>query len=229
MLEVRNIKKRFDDLEVLKGVSMVFNTNQITSIIGPSGTGKSTLLRCLIGLETIDEGEIVVDEEKLTYTDAALHAHRQKIGMVFQEWHLFDHFTVLQNITFALKKVKNMSKDQADEKGMELLAKFNLKEKANAYPNELSGGQKQRIAIARTIALEPRYLLFDEPTSALDNATIMEFIDVCHQLVNDNLGIIVITHDLNFAKKVSDQLIELKDGFVMSNVKTEDYFIEKEN
>lgn len=229
MLEVKNIKKRFNDLEVLKGVSMVFNTHQITSIIGPSGTGKSTLLRCLIGLETIDEGEIVVDEEKLTYTEAALHAHRQKIGMVFQEWHLFDHFTVLQNITFALKKVKNMSKDQADQKGMELLARFNLKEKANAYPNELSGGQKQRIAIARTIALEPRYLLFDEPTSALDNATIMEFIDVCHQLVNDNLGIIVITHDLNFAKKVSDQLIELKDGFVVSNVKTEDYFIEKEN
>ena len=229
MLEVKNIKKRFNELEVLKGVSMTFDTNQITSIIGPSGTGKSTLLRCLIGLETIDEGEIVVDGLKLTYSDAALHQHRQKIGMVFQEWHLFDHFTVLQNITFALRKVKNMTQDQANQKGMELLGKFNLVEKAIAYPNELSGGQKQRIAIARTIALEPRYLLFDEPTSALDNETITEFIEVCHQLVNENLGIIVITHDLNFASKVSDQLIELKDGYVLSNIKTEDYFIEKEN
>ncbi|NLW29687.1 MAG: amino acid ABC transporter ATP-binding protein [Erysipelothrix sp.] len=229
MLEVKNIKKRFNELEVLKGVSMTFSTNQITSIIGPSGTGKSTLLRCLIGLETIDEGEIVVDNEKLLYTDAALHAHRQKIGMVFQEWHLFDHFTVLQNITFALRKVKHMTKEEADQKGIELLTKFSLKEKANAYPNELSGGQKQRIAIARTIALEPRYLLFDEPTSALDNETIKEFIDICRQLVNDHLGIIVITHDLNFASKVSDQLIELKNGYVQSNIKTKEYFTEKEN
>ncbi|NLC42188.1 MAG: amino acid ABC transporter ATP-binding protein [Erysipelothrix sp.] len=229
MLEVKHIRKQFDDLVVLKDVSMSFQPNEISSIIGPSGTGKSTLLRCLIGLEKVDEGEVSVDGAILSYTDTGLLAHRQKVGMVFQEWHLFDHLNVLDNITFALRKVKKLSKSEADQIGLNLLEKFNLLSKKDAYTHQLSGGQKQRIAIARTIALEPRYVLFDEPTSALDQETIQEFITICKDLIKLDLGIVIITHDLGFAKSVSTKIYELKDGLVETFMNTGDFFAKGAN
>lgn len=212
MLEVKNIKKKFDDLVVLDDISMQFEPQEISTILGPSGTGKSTLLRCLIGLEKVDSGEVIIDGQLLNYSETSLLAHRQKIGMVFQEWHLFEHLSVIDNITFALRKVKKMSKKDSEIKALELLKKFNLDSRKDAYVHQLSGGQKQRIAIARTIALEPRYVLFDEPTSALDQETISDFITICQDLISLDLGIIIITHDINFASKVSHKIYELKNG-----------------
>ncbi len=212
MLEVKNIRKKFDDLVVLDDISMQFEPKEISTILGPSGTGKSTLLRCLIGLEKVDSGEVIIDGQLLNYSETSLLAHRQKIGMVFQEWHLFEHLSVIDNITFALRKVKKMSKEEANLKAMDLLKKFNLESRRDAYVHQLSGGQKQRIAIARTIALEPRYVLFDEPTSALDIETISDFITICQDLISLDLGIIIITHDINFARKVSHKIYELKNG-----------------
>lgn len=229
MLEVKNIYKSFGELEVLKDVSMSFSTNNISTIIGPSGTGKSTLLRCLIGLEQVDSGTISVDGQVLTYSERALHNHRQKLGMVFQEWHLFDHYTVLKNITFALEKVKKLSKGEAHEFALSLLKKLKLEDKKDVYPNNLSGGQKQRIAIARSIALQPNYLLFDEPTSALDPQTIQELIEICKELINEDLGIIIITHDLNFAKQLSDDIYEMSHGEIISHLPTSEYFKKEEN
>lgn len=212
MLEVKNIKKKFDDLVVLDDISMQFDPQEISTILGPSGTGKSTLLRCLIGLEKVDSGEVIIDGQLLNYSETSLLAHRQKIGMVFQEWHLFEHLSVIDNITFALRKVKKMSKKDSEIKAIKLLKKFNLDSRKDAYVHQLSGGQKQRIAIARTIALEPRYVLFDEPTSALDQETISDFITICQDLISLDLGIIIITHDINFASKVSHKIYELKNG-----------------
>ena len=229
MIETRNLKKNFGDLKVLKGVSQSINKGEKVVIIGPSGSGKSTYLRCLNLLETPDSGEIYIDGIDILDKKNDINKIRQKMGMVFQHFNLFPHLTVLENITLAPLTLKLKTKDQAQEDAYRLLDKIGLRDKADVYPSTLSGGQKQRIAIVRSLAMEPEVMLFDEPTSALDPEMVGEVLAVMEQLAEDGMTMVVVTHEMGFARKVADRVLFMYDGVVLEEGTPEQIFENPQN
>lgn len=216
MIKVVNLHKYFGDLEVLKGVTTDIAKKEVVCVIGPSGSGKSTFLRCLNLLEEPTSGEIFIDGISLMEHRKNINQLRQRVGMVFQQFNLFPHMTVMENITLGPIKLKKMPKEQAEEKAMELLRKVGLPEKSNEYPNRLSGGQKQRVAIARALAMDPEVMLFDEPTSALDPEMVGEVLNVMKQLAEEGMTMVVVTHEMGFAREVADRIL-LMDGGVIAD------------
>ena len=214
MICVHDLCKSFGKNQVLKGISTEIDKGDVVCIIGPSGSGKSTFLRCLNLLETPDSGSIQFEGDELTGKKVDLDRHRQKIGMVFQQFNLFPHMTVLDNLTCAPIMLKNVPKDQAEKKGLELLERVGLRDKANAWPNQLSGGQKQRVAIVRALCMEPDVMLFDEPTSALDPEMVGEVLDVMKGLAKSGMTMAVVTHEMGFAREVSDKVLFLDGGVI---------------
>jgi ABC-type polar amino acid transport system ATPase subunit len=214
MIEVRNLYKRFGNLEVLKGVSLSVGRGEVVVVIGPSGSGKSTLLRCLNYLETPDSGQIFLDGVEVD-PKRNLRQVRQEMGMVFQSFNLFPHMKVLDNITLAPQKVRGTDKESAEKLALELLAKVGLADKAHSYPGELSGGQRQRVAIARALAMQPQVMLFDEPTSALDPEMIGEVLEVMKKLALEGSTMIVVTHEMGFAREVGDRVVFMDDGHII--------------
>lgn len=229
MIKVKNLHKKFDELEVLKGIDEHIRPGEVVVVIGPSGSGKSTFLRCLNQLETATEGEIYVDDELITDPKCDVNKVRQKMGMVFQQFNLFPHLTILENITLAPVMLKKMSKDQAKEKAMELLRRVGLEEKAEAYPVQLSGGQKQRVAIARALAMNPEIMLFDEPTSALDPEMVGEVLDVMKDLAESGMTMVIVTHEMGFAREVASRVIFMDQGIIMENGTPEEVFTNPKN
>ncbi len=223
MIDIKNLHKAYGDHEVLKGIDLHINPKEVVVIIGPSGSGKSTLLRCMNLLEEPTSGSVVVDGMKLT-DGADINKARQEIGMVFQQFNLFPHMTVLKNITLAPMKVRNISKDEAEKTARELLARVGLADKADAYPPQLSGGQQQRVAIARALAMKPKVMLFDEPTSALDPEMVNEVLDVMKGLANDGMTMAVVTHEMGFAKEVGDRLLFVDGGNILEDGDPEEVF-----
>lgn len=229
MIKVKNLHKKFDELEVLKGIDEHIRPGEVVVVIGPSGSGKSTFLRCLNQLETATEGEIYVDDELITDPKCDVNKVRQKMGMVFQQFNLFPHLTILENITLAPVMLKKMTKDQAKEKAMELLRRVGLEEKAEAYPVQLSGGQKQRVAIARALAMNPEIMLFDEPTSALDPEMVGEVLDVMKDLAESGMTMVIVTHEMGFAREVASRVIFMDQGIIMENGTPEEVFTNPKN
>ena len=215
MLYVNNLYKCFGETQVLKGIDEHIKKGEVLVLIGPSGSGKSTFLRCLNLLEKPTSGEITFEGKSITNKECDINKIREKMGMVFQQFNLFPHKTVLENIAMAPIKVKKISKEKAIEKAMELLAKVGLSDKANSYPSSLSGGQKQRIAIARALAMEPDVILFDEPTSALDPEMVGEVLNVMKQLAKDGMTMVVVTHEMGFAKEVGSRIIFMDNGKII--------------
>lgn len=224
LLRIVNLHKRFGDLHVLKGINMEVEKGEVVVIIGPSGSGKSTLLRCINRLEEPTEGKIFLGDLEVTNPKADLNKIRQRIGMVFQQFNLFPHLTALQNVTLAPIKVKKMPKDEAEELGMKLLEKVGLADKADYYPSQLSGGQQQRVAIARALAMNPEVMLFDEVTSALDPELVKEVLDVMKQLARDGMTMLVVTHEMGFAREVGDRVIFMDKGIIIEEGKPEQIF-----
>ena len=220
MIEINNLKKSFGDNEVLKGINAKIGDSEVVCIIGPSGSGKSTMLRCINMLEEPTGGEIIIDGEKVS--ESNINEVRTKMGMVFQGFNLFPNMTVLQNITCAPINVKGISKDEAESKARELLSKVKLPEKADVYPRSLSGGQQQRVAIARALAMEPEIMLFDEPTSALDPEMVGEVLDVMKELAKEGMAMAVVTHEMGFAKEVSDRVLFMDGGYIVEEGKPEE-------
>lgn len=214
MIDIKNLHKSFGEHEVLKGIDLHISPQKVVVIIGPSGSGKSTLLRCMNLLEEPTSGSVVVGGVNLT-GDADINKAREEIGMVFQRFNLFPHMTVLQNITLAPIKVRNMAKDEAERIARELLERVGLSDKADAYPPQLSGGQQQRVAIARALAMRPKVMLFDEPTSALDPEMVNEVLDVMKGLANDGMTMAVVTHEMGFAREVGDRLLFVDEGRII--------------
>lgn len=212
MIKVQNLYKKFGSNLVLNDISATIKQGEVVSVIGPSGSGKSTFLRCLNLLEKPTSGTVLINETDLTAKGADIHKSRQQIGMVFQHFHLFPHLTVLENLTYAPIKVKGLKRAEANDKARLLLAKVGLSDKATAYPSSLSGGQKQRVAIARALAMEPELLLFDEPTSALDPEMVKEVLDVMKDLAKSGMTMVVVTHEMGFAREVADRVIFLDHG-----------------
>lgn len=229
MIKVKNLKKTFGELEVLCGINEHIKKGEVVVVIGPSGSGKSTFLRCINLLETPSEGEIFIDDEKINDPKVDVNKVRQKMGMVFQHFNLFPHLTILGNITLAPVKLKKMTKQQAAEKAYELLAKVGLEDKADAYPSQLSGGQKQRVAIARALAMEPEIMLFDEPTSALDPEMVGEVLDVMKGLAQSGMTMVVVTHEMGFAKEVGTRLLFMDQGVVMESGDPKQIFEDPQN
>lgn len=224
MIEIKNISKWFDDFRVLTDVDEVIQRGQTVVICGPSGSGKSTLLRCVNGLEPIQKGEIIVDGISLKDPKTNLYKLREKIGMVFQRFELYPHMTVMQNITLAPMKVMKWSKEKASDKASDLLNKVGMPEKADAYPANLSGGQQQRVAIARSLSMEPDYMMFDEPTSALDPEMIKEVLDIMITLSKDGMTMLCVTHEMGFAKEVADEIIFMDEGMIVERGTYEEFF-----
>nr|WP_309500995.1 amino acid ABC transporter ATP-binding protein [Methanococcus maripaludis] len=212
-----NIHKKFKEAHVLKGVDLKVAKGEVLVIVGPSGSGKSTLLRCINGLEKITDGHMYFEGEDITDKKVNINKIRQKIGMVFQQFNLFPHLTVLDNITFAPRKVLKVSKTEAETLARELLKKVGLEGKENQYPIQLSGGQQQRVAIARALAMKPDAMLFDEPTSALDPELVKEVLDVMKQLAYEGMTMVVVTHEMGFAKEVGDRLIFIDNGQILED------------
>ncbi|QGX64328.1 ATP-binding cassette domain-containing protein [Bacillus sp. ms-22] len=224
MITVKNLKKSFGENEVLKDINAVIEEKEVVCVIGPSGSGKSTFLRCLNKLEDITAGEVVVNGHTITDPKVNINKVRQEVGMVFQHFNLFPHKTVLENITIAPIKVKGVEKKAAVEKALDLLEKVGLKDKAKSYPNQLSGGQKQRVAIARALAMDPKVLLFDEPTSALDPEVVGDVLAVMKQLAVEGMTMIVVTHEMGFAREVGDRVIFMDGGYIVEEDKPEALF-----
>lgn len=224
MIKVVNLHKYFGELEVLKGVNNHIAKGEVVCVIGPSGSGKSTFLRCLNLLEVPTKGEIFIEGVSLMEQMKDIDKLRQKVGMVFQQFNLFPHMTVLENITLAPLKLKGMGKTEAEQKAMELLRKVGLEEKASNYPNQLSGGQKQRVAIARALAMDPTIMLFDEPTSALDPEMVGEVLEVMKQLVADGMTMVVVTHEMGFAREVGDRILFMDEGIIAEEGNPEELF-----
>ena len=214
MIEVKNLKISFGTLNVLKDVSLNINKGEKIVIIGPSGSGKSTFLRCLNRLETPDGGQILFEGNDLTNPKTNLDLCRQKMGMVFQHFNLFPHLTVLQNITLAPVTLKLKTQEEAEKEAMELLERIGLPDKANVYPSTLSGGQKQRIAIVRSLAMHPDVMLFDEPTSALDPEMVGEVLEVMKDLAREGMTMVVVTHEMGFAREVADRVLFMNEGYI---------------
>ena len=226
MIKVSNLKKSFGEKEVLKSIDLGVNQGEVVAIIGASGSGKSTLLRCINLLEKSGSGEIYLDGELITDEEADQDKIRAKMGMVFQNFNLFPHKTVLENITMAPTKVKGLSEETAKEKALKLLEKMGLSDKVNAYPNSLSGGQKQRVAIARALAMEPEVMLFDEATSALDPEMVKDVLDVMQDLAKEGMTMLIVTHEMGFAKEVADKVIFMDNGYIEDQGSPE-YIFEK--
>ncbi len=214
MIEIKNLHKYFGELEVLKGINMTVEEGEVVCMIGSSGSGKSTLLRCINYLEKKNQGEVFIEGEKVQETPQAINAMRQKVGMVFQRFHLFPHKTAIQNVMEGPITVKGMEKEEARVLGRKLLEKVGLSDKEEEYPAMLSGGQQQRVAIARALAMEPRVMLFDEPTSALDPELVGEVLAVMKDLARDGMTMIIVTHEMGFAREVADKVIYLNDGVI---------------
>ena len=229
MIEIRDLHKSFGDLEVLKGITKTVNKGEIVVVIGPSGSGKSTFLRCLNLLEDITSGEVLLDGEKLNDPKTDINRLRQRMGMVFQHFNLFPHFTILENVTYAPVKLKKLSRAEAEQKGMELLKRVGLADKASAYPAQLSGGQKQRVAIARALAMDPEIMLFDEPTSALDPEMVGEVLDVMKDLARSGMTMVIVTHEMGFAREVGTRVMFMDDGRVMEDGTPEQVFNHPQN
>ena len=215
MIEIKDLHKSFGDLEVLKGISETIKDGEIVSIIGPSGSGKSTFLRCINLLEQPTAGQIVIDGQEITDPNHDVNKMRENLGMVFQRFNLFPHKTVLENITLAPINVKGKSKESAEKIARELLKRVGLSDKADAYPNSLSGGQQQRVAIARALAMHPDIMLFDEPTSALDPEMVGEVLAVIRQLTETGMTMLIVTHEMGFAREVSDRVFFMDQGYIM--------------
>jgi ABC-type polar amino acid transport system ATPase subunit len=224
VIKIQNVSKSFGSLDVLHDISTEIGRGDVVAIIGPSGSGKSTLLRCMNLLETPTKGTIVIDGQAITDPKADVMRIRQKIGMVFQHFHLFPHMSVLDNLTYAPVKVKGLSKAAAEAKARELLARVGLSNKANVFPNRLSGGQKQRVAIARSLAMEPQIMLFDEPTSALDPEMVKEVLDVMKGLADTGMTMAIVTHEMNFAREVADRICFLDGGRLVEDAPPSEFF-----
>lgn len=224
IIKVNNLKKKYGDLEVLKDISLDIAEGEVVCIIGPSGSGKSTFLRCLNALEEINGGQVSVLGHNLFDKKANINKLREDIGMVFQGFNLFPHLTVLENITMATKLIRKVSKEEAEKQAIELLRKVGLEDKKNQYPNSLSGGQKQRVAIARALAMNPKVMLFDEPTSALDPEMVGEVLNVMKDLAKEGMTMVVVTHEMGFAKEVSDRVIFMDGGYVLEDNTPENVF-----
>ena len=229
MIETRDLKKNFGDLKVLTGITQTIKQGEKVVIIGPSGSGKSTYLRCLNLLETPDSGEIYIDGIDILDKKNDINKIRQKMGMVFQHFNLFPHLTVLENITLAPVTLKLKTKEQAQKDAYVLLDKIGLRDKADVYPSTLSGGQKQRIAIVRSLAMEPEVMLFDEPTSALDPEMVGEVLAVMEQLADIGMTMVVVTHEMGFARKVADRVLFMYDGVVLEEGTPEQIFENPQN
>ncbi|TDL35482.1 amino acid ABC transporter ATP-binding protein [Jeotgalibacillus sp. S-D1] len=215
MINVTGLNKSFGELHVLKDIDAVVNEGEVVVVIGPSGSGKSTFLRCLNLLETPTSGTINIANDNITAKKFNPLKLRSKVGMVFQHFHLFPHMTALENVTYAPMKVKGLKKREANQFGIELLSRVGLEEKADVYPNRLSGGQKQRVAIARALAMEPSIMLFDEPTSALDPEMVKEVLDVMKSLAKTGMTMMVVTHEMGFAREVADRVIFMDEGMLL--------------
>jgi glutamine transport system ATP-binding protein len=215
MIQVENLNKRFGDHHVLKDIHVQIGESEVVCVIGPSGSGKSTFLRCLNLLERVSSGRVVVGGFDLTDPKTDINRVRTEVGMVFQQFELFPHKNVLDNITLAPIHVRKWTKEKAEAKALALLDKVGLRSKAEAFPGELSGGQKQRVAIARALAMEPKLMLFDEPTSALDPEMVKEVLDVMKQLAEEGMTMVVVTHEMGFAREVSDRVIFMDDGRIV--------------
>ena len=223
MIKVENLHKKFGDIEVLRGINDYVDKGEVVVIIGPSGSGKSTYLRCINQMEELTSGKILIDNEDITDAKVNINEVRQKVGMVFQHFNLFPHMTVLQNITLAPMKIKKLPKEQAEKEAYILLEKVGLKEKANEYPSKLSGGQKQRIAIARALAMKPEVMLF-EPTSALDPEMVKEVLQVIKELADEGMTMMIVTHEMGFAKEVGTRLLFIDQGNIIEQGKPKDIF-----
>ncbi|MBP6164120.1 MAG: amino acid ABC transporter ATP-binding protein [Aliarcobacter sp.] len=224
MISMTKINKFYDDFHVLKNIDFSVKKGEIVVICGPSGSGKSTLIRCINGLEDIDNGDILVDNMDIHASKKNLQAIRSEVGMVFQHFNLFPHLTILENITLAPTLVKNIDKKEINQIALNLLAKVKLADKANSYPADLSGGQKQRVAIARSLAMKPKIILFDEPTSALDPETIGDVLSVMKDLAQENFTIVCVTHEMGFAKEVGDRIVFMDHGVIIEENTPEEFF-----
>ncbi|MBQ9133827.1 MAG: amino acid ABC transporter ATP-binding protein [Clostridia bacterium] len=228
-VKVIGLEKHFGDLVVLDGIDLTVEEGEVVCIIGPSGSGKSTFLRCINRLETATGGQIIVDEQEITSKKIDINKARENIGMVFQQFNLFANYTVLENIMLAPVELKKMNKEQAKAKAMELLTRVGLADKADNYPNQLSGGQQQRVAIARSLAMNPDLMLFDEPTSALDPEMVGEVLQVMKELAAGGMTMIVVTHEMGFARDVADRVIFMADGVIVEQGTPEEIFGNPQN
>jgi glutamine transport system ATP-binding protein len=224
MIKAVNLKKSFGELEVLKDINVNIEPQEVVVVIGPSGSGKSTFLRCLNLLESITDGHVYIKDRDITAKQTDINKVRTDVGMVFQQFNLFPHKTVIQNIMLSPMKVRKWQKDKAERKAFELLEKVGLKEKAYVYPDSLSGGQKQRVAIARALAMEPEIMLFDEPTSALDPEMVGEVLEVMKQLAKEGMTMVVVTHEMGFAREVGDRVIFMDGGYIVEENRPSELF-----
>ncbi len=229
MIKVSNLVKNFGNVEVLKGIDEHISKGEVVVVIGPSGSGKSTFLRCLNLLEKPTEGEIYIDDELITSKKANVNDIRKKMGMVFQQFNLFPHLTILENVTIAPKLVNKVKKEDAVKKAEQLLERVGLADKKDAYPGMLSGGQKQRVAIARALAMDPEIMLFDEPTSALDPEMVGEVLEVMKSLANEGMTMVCVTHEMGFAKEVGTRVLFMDEGIIMEQGTPEDIFTNPQN
>jgi glutamine transport system ATP-binding protein len=224
MIEIKKLHKYFGELEVLKGIDLKIEQGEVVVILGASGSGKSTLLRCINRLERFTSGDITVDGFSLSDNATDINMIRTEAGMVFQQFNLFPHMTALQNVTLGPLKVRRMKAAEANQLGMELLKKVGLEDKARVYPDQLSGGQKQRVAIARSLALRPKVMLFDEPTSALDPELVGEVLEVMKNLAREGMTMVVVTHEMGFAREVADRVIFIDNGVILEEGRPEEFF-----
>lgn len=224
MVEIKGLHKRFGELEVLKGIDMQVKKGEVVVILGPSGSGKSTILRCINRLEEPSGGQIIVEGVDVTDRSTDINKIRQRVGMVFQQFNLFPHMTALQNVTLSPIKVQKKPKEEAEKLGLELLKKVGLESKANSFPMQLSGGQQQRVAIARSLAMKPDVMLFDEVTSALDPELVKEVLDVMRNLAMDGMTMMVVTHEMNFAREVGDRVVLIDQGVIVEENTPDQFF-----
>jgi arginine/lysine/histidine transport system ATP-binding protein len=224
VINVENLHKSYGSLHVLKGINTQVEKGEVVTIIGPSGSGKSTFLRCINLLEVPTKGKVIIDGTDITDKNTNIKKIRENVGMVFQHFHLFPHKTVLQNVTYAPIKVKGLNKSEAEKMGQELLAKVGLADKANVYPSRLSGGQKQRVAIARALAMNPEVILFDEPTSALDPEMVKEVLEVMKSLANTGITMLIVTHEMGFAREAANRVLFLDGGVVVEDAPPAEFF-----
>jgi ABC-type polar amino acid transport system ATPase subunit len=229
LLSFREVHKHFGDLHVLRGVSLDIAPRDVVILIGPSGSGKSTLLRCANGLETIDEGDVLFEGASVPAAGRSINKIRARIGMVFQQFNLFPHLTVLRNITLGPTEVRDVSEKDAEARAKQLLERVGIPEKANSYPGELSGGQQQRVAIARALAMDPKLMMFDEPTSALDPEMIAEVLDVMADLASDGMTMLVVTHEMGFARAAANRIAFMDAGVIVEEAPPNRFFHEATN
>ncbi|SDJ24410.1 amino acid ABC transporter ATP-binding protein, PAAT family [Salimicrobium halophilum] len=229
MITVKDLHKSFGKNEVLKGIDLEVHEQEVVCVIGPSGSGKSTLLRCLNLLEEVTSGDVYIEGDNLTDKNVNINEVRTRVGMVFQHFNLFPHMTVMDNITLGPMKIKGVSKDQARKDAIPILQKVGLEEKADVYPESLSGGQKQRVAIARSLAMNPKIMLFDEPTSALDPELVGDVLEVMKDLAKEGMTMVVVTHEMGFAREMGDRVIFMDEGIIMEEDEPENLFGNPQN